>query len=224
MLDHARRRRITERSVRDRDVALPRRRWVVAGSSSEALRSPRRQVRSPRWRRRSQRHRPPRDTSPSTPLRLCDTRPGPGRNFGFSRVGSNVTRVKIAGRTIGGVTVPADATAAVFTVVGINRAHGRNYLSAYPAGTTWPGTSSVNMPSRNAAAPNLVTVQLGSGSVDILANKPADIVLDLAGVYVPAAGGRSKDGRYREIELRRVDRHPEPRVPSRAGTPTCEST
>ncbi len=138
------------------------------------------------------------------PLRLCDTRAGAGRNFGFSRVGSNVTRVKVAGRTIGGVTVPADATAAVFTVVGINRANGRNFLSAYPAGTTWPGTSSVNMPSRNAAAPNLVTVQLGSGSVDILANKPADIVLDLAGVYVPAAGGRSKDGRYREIELRRV--------------------
>ena len=82
-----------------------------------------------------------------TPLRLCDTRPGPGGNFGFTRVGSKVTRVKIAGRTIGSVTVPADATAAVFTVVGINRAAGRNYLSAYPAGTTWPGTSSVNMPS-----------------------------------------------------------------------------
>lgn len=139
-----------------------------------------------------------------TPLRLCDTRPGSGRNFGFIRVGAKVTRVKIAGRTIGSVTVPADATAAVFTVVGINRTNGRNYLSAYPAGTTWPGTSSVNMPSLNAASPNLVTVQLGGGSVDILANKPADIVLDLAGVYVPASGGRSKEGRYREIELRRV--------------------
>jgi len=65
------------------------------------------------------------------------------------------------------------------------------------------------MPWLNAAAPNLVTVQLGNGSVDILANKPADIVVDLAGVYVPAevaADGeaRSKDGRYREIALRRV--------------------
>jgi hypothetical protein len=139
-----------------------------------------------------------------TPLRLCDTRPGAGRNFGYRRVGSKVTRVEIAGRTIGDVTVPADATAAVFTVVGINRAAGGNYLSAYPAGSTWPGTSSVNMPSLNAASPNLVTVQLGSGSVDILANKPADIVLDLAGVYVPADGGRSKEGRYREIALRRV--------------------
>ena len=141
---------------------------------------------------------------PLTPLRACDTRSGAGRNFGYTRVGSNVTRVKIAGRTIGDVEVPADATAAVFTVVGINRTTGRNYLSAYPAGSTWPGTSSVNMPWLNAAAPNLVTVQLGSGSVDILANKPADIVVDLAGVYVPADDGRSKDGRYREIALRRV--------------------
>ena len=141
---------------------------------------------------------------PLTPLRVCDTRSGTGRNFGYTRVGGNVTRVQIAGRTIGGVTVPADATAAVFTVVGINRTTGRNYLSAYPAGSTWPGTSSVNMPWLNAAAPNLVTVQLGSGSVDILANKPADIVLDLAGVYVPADDGRSRDGRYREIALRRV--------------------
>ncbi len=139
-----------------------------------------------------------------TPLRLCDTRPGAGRNFGFTRVGSNVTRVKIAGRAVGAVTVPADATAAVFTVVGINRNAGRNYLSAYPAGTPWPGTSSVNMPSLNAAAPNLVTVQLGNGSVDILANKPADIVVDLAGVYVPAENGRSTEGRYREIAPRRV--------------------
>jgi len=139
-----------------------------------------------------------------TPMRLCDTRPGPGRNFGFTKVGSRVTRVQIAGRTIGDVTVPANAAAAVFTVVGINRNDGRNYLSAYPGGTAWPGTSSVNMPSLNAAAPNLVTVQLGNGAVDILANKPADIVVDLAGVYIPATDGRSKEGRYREISLRRV--------------------
>ena len=144
---------------------------------------------------------PIRGADPRATLRHAARR---GPELRVQPVAGNITRVKIAGRTIGGVTVPADATAAVFTVVGINRTSGRNYLSAFPAGTTWPGTSSVNMPSRNAAAPNLVTVQLGNGSVDILANKSADIVVDLAGVYVPAAGGRSKDGRFREIALRRV--------------------
>lgn len=137
------------------------------------------------------------------PLRLCDTRPGSGRNFGFTRSGF-VTRVQIAGRTIGGVTVPANATAAVFTLVGINRAASGNFLSAYPTGTAWPGTSSLNMPFLNAVIPNLVTVRLGAGSVDILANRPSDVILDLAGVYVPSDSGREKEGRFQEISPRRV--------------------
>ena len=137
------------------------------------------------------------------PLRLCDTRPGPYRNFGFTRTG-NVTRVAIAGRTVGSVTVPADATAAVFTLVGIHRGGGRNYLSAFPAGTAWPGTSSVNMPFPDAVEANLVTVQFGGGAVDVLADQPADVILDLAGVYIPAASARSTDGRYQEIGARRV--------------------
>ena len=131
-----------------------------------------------------------------TPLRLCDTRPG--KNFGFTRTGK-VTRVQIAGRTVNGVTVPSNATAAVFTLVGINRTGGNNFLSAFPAGSTWPGTSSLNMTYRNAVVPNLVTVQLGSGSVDVFSNGNSDVILDLAGVYVPSAAGRERGGRFREI-------------------------
>jgi hypothetical protein len=131
-----------------------------------------------------------------TPVRLCDTRPD--RAFGYTQIGS-VTRVQIAGRTDRGVTVPADATAAVFTVVGINRSADRNFLSAFPTGTAWPGTSSVNMLSLNAIVPNLVTVRLGGGSVDILADGAADVILDLAGVYVPSVTGRETAGRFREV-------------------------
>jgi hypothetical protein len=131
-----------------------------------------------------------------SPVRLCDTRPG--RSFGFTQTGS-IRRVAIAGRTDGGVSVPADATAAVFTLVGINRTAERNFLSAFPAGTAWPGTSSVNMTYLNAIVPNLVTVRLGNGSVDILADRAADVILDLAGVYVPSATGRETRGRFREV-------------------------
>ncbi len=130
------------------------------------------------------------------PLRLCDTRPG--RSFGFTRAGA-ITRVKIAGRTINGVTVPADATAAVFTLVGINRTFGNNFLSAFPTGNAWPGTSSLNMTYLNAIEPNLVTTRLGNGSVDVLADGASDVILDLAGVYVPSPTGREKAGRFREI-------------------------
>lgn len=131
-----------------------------------------------------------------TPLRLCDTRPG--KSFGFTRSG-NVTRVQIAGRTVSGVTVPSNATAAVFTLVGINRTDDRNFLAAFPTGATWNGTSSLNMGYRNAIIPNLVTVRVGNGSVDILDDGNADVILDLAGVYIPSDDGRESAGRFREI-------------------------
>lgn len=140
---------------------------------------------------------------PLTPVRLCDTRSGAGRNFGFTSPSSKITRVKIAGREIGDITVPADATAAVFTLVGINRSSQRNYLSAFPAGTTWPGTSSLNMGFLNAVVPNLVTVKLGDGSVDILSNRSSDVIVDLAGVYVPSETSE-KAGRYQGFAPRRV--------------------
>jgi hypothetical protein len=158
------------------------------------------------------------------PLRRCDTRPGSGRNFGFSRSGK-VTRVKIAGRTINGVTVPADAEAAVLTLVGINRVASGNYVSVYLTGTAWPGASSLNMPFLNAVIPNLVTVRLGNGSVDILANHAADVILDLAGVYVPSVSGREKNGRYQEISPRRVlDTRNAPGKPGRGSTVRVDLT
>ena len=138
---------------------------------------------------------------PLNPLRMCDTRPL--FNFGYSSRSGKVTRVRIAGRTVDGVEVPANATAAVFTVVGINRSPQRNYLAAYPTGTAWPGTSSLNMPFLNAIVPNLVTVKLGNGSVDILSDSPSDIILDLAGVYV-ASESTEKEGRFQQLSPRRV--------------------
>ncbi len=138
---------------------------------------------------------------PLNPLRMCDTRPS--FNFGYTSRTRRVTRVKIAGRTVDGVKVPDDATAAVFTLVGINRTTNGNYLAAYPTGTAWNNTSSLNMPFLNAVVPNLVTAKLGNGSVDILSDSPSDIILDLAGVYV-ASGSSSKEGRYQELTPRRV--------------------
>jgi hypothetical protein len=138
---------------------------------------------------------------PLNPLRLCDTRPS--FNFGYSSRSGKVTRIQIAGRTVDGVQVPANATAAVFTVVGINRSPQRNYLAAYPTSTAWSGTSSLNMPYLNAIVGNLVTVKLGNGSVDILSDSASDIIVDLAGVYV-ASDATEKEGRYQQVSPRRV--------------------
>jgi hypothetical protein len=140
-----------------------------------------------------------------TPTRLVDTRARFG-NFGYTRVNSKVIRVQVTGRTINGTTdtVPDEASAAVFTLVGINQSTVGNFLSAYPTGTSWPGTASLNMTGLNNVSPNLVTVKLGQGgAVDVLADKGCEIVLDLVGVYVPTGGEPVREGRYRLLPVPR---------------------
>jgi hypothetical protein len=134
-----------------------------------------------------------------TPTRLVDTRPQMG-NFGYTRVDDKVIRIQVTGRQINGTSdlVPVEASAAVFTLVGINRSEAGNYLSAYPTGTPWPGTASLNMSGSGDVSPNLVTVKLGDGgAVDVLSNRSSEIVLDLVGVYVPTAGEPVREGRYK---------------------------
>ncbi len=138
---------------------------------------------------------------PLTPRRLTDTRKG----IGFRRLDADTIRVKVAG--VGGA--PADAVAAVLTVTGVNRTSGGNWISAYPAGTAWPGTSSLNCAFFDHRVANLVTVKLGTsgaakGYVDIRSRSTTDVVVDLAGVYVPAAAATS-EGRFVAVDpVRRV--------------------
>ena len=115
------------------------------------------------------------------PSRLADTR----RRTGYTRLGPNTIRVKVAG--IAGV--PPDAAAAVLTVTAVNRTNGGNWISAYPSGTAWPGTSSLNCASFDQRVANPVTVKLGAGGfVDIRSKSPTEIIVDVAGAYRPAAG------------------------------------
>lgn len=142
-----------------------------------------------------------------TPTRLVDSRPEEG-DFGYTRIDDRVIRVQVTGREINGSTdtVPEEATAAVFTLVGLNRSLAGNFLSAYPTGTNWPGTANLNMTGWNDVSPNLVTVRLGrGGAVDIYGQWGAEIVLDLVGVYVPTGGEAVRAGRYRLLSsVRRV--------------------
>ncbi|MBG7604935.1 MAG: hypothetical protein IZT58_09905, partial [Actinobacteria bacterium] len=108
-----------------------------------------------------------------TPTRLCDTRPRGGFpvGFGYDRVNATTIRVKVAGNG----AIPTDAVAAVLTVTGVKR-DGSNWISAFPAGEGWPGTSSVNIGAADSAVANLVTVKLGAGgSVDVLSESPCDL-------------------------------------------------
>lgn len=126
------------------------------------------------------------------PERLCDTRARPNlpAGYGYVRLDDRTIRVTVAGNK----GVPADGVAAVLTVTGVSYGTG-NWLSVYPAGTGFPGTSNVNFTPFDSAVANLVTVKLGEGgAVDILSENHADVIVDVAGVYrptaVPVAAGR----------------------------------
>ncbi len=117
---------------------------------------------------------------PVDPQRFCDTR----RGFGFQRLNGTTIRVPIGGVR----SVPKGAVAVALTLTGVNLSGG-NWLSAYPAGTAWPGTSSSNSEYYSQAVANLVTVKLGvGGAVDVRSLAASHVVVDVSGYYVPASG------------------------------------
>ena len=140
------------------------------------------------------------------PQRLCDTRARPGlpAGYGYVRLDANTIRVTVAGNG----AIPADGVAAVLTVTGVNRGT-ENWLSVFPAGGGFPGTSNVNFTAFDTAVANLVTVKLGAGgAVDILSYRDCDVIVDVAGIYrptaVPVAAGRYQalDNAVRALDTR----------------------
>jgi alpha-tubulin suppressor-like RCC1 family protein len=85
-------------------------------------------------------------------------------------------------------TVPASATAVVLTVTGARATHD-TFVTAWPSGSTRPGTSTVNVP-RYGTTSNLTTVPLGPGRKVNLYNHVGelDLLADLAGFYTPEFG------------------------------------
>ncbi|MEO7372090.1 MAG: sortase [Ilumatobacteraceae bacterium] len=138
------------------------------------------------------------------PVRLADTRPDQG-SFGYTPIGGGVIRIQVAGR--GGV--PADATAAVLTVTGVNTTRA-GYVTVYPSGTDLPTASNVNFDGAGQVMANMVTVKIGAGgSVDVYMQRPMDVAVDVSGAYVPVSGpvanGRlitRPDGAFRVLDTR----------------------
>ena len=138
------------------------------------------------------------------PSRLADTRPDYG-SFGYSRITDQIVRVQVAGH--GGV--PANATAAVLNVTGVNTT-APGYVTVYPSGTDLPTASNVNFDGAGQVMANMVTVKLGvDGSVDVYMQRKMDVAVDVSGAYVPVAGPVSKgrlvtrpDGAFRVLDTR----------------------
>ena len=127
-------------------------------------------------------------------FRLADTRqPANGRYPYVTTATSKGRHIQV--QVTGRLGVPMDATAAVLTITAINDA-GDNFVTAYPSGVTRPDVSILNMAGENQVVANLVTVQLGSdGSVEVESDDDCELIVDVAGVFVPTSAPVSS-GRY----------------------------
>lgn len=121
-----------------------------------------------------------------TPSRLLDTRSaGSGVAVRCRLGGSGRLDVKVTG--VGGV--PASGVGAVvLNLTGVSPDAG-TWLGAYPAGTAWPGNSSVSI-ARQAITSTMVVVPVGSNGMISLRNGGGrtDALVDIVG-YHPLSGG-----------------------------------
>lgn len=141
-------------------------------------------------------------------VRLADNRKGPTGPYPYTEVGSQATRQRIRVQVTGREGIPAEATAAVFTLTAVNRG-GDNFVIAYPTGIATPDVSNANLAGPYEEAANLATVRLGSGgAIDVETHAAAELIVDVAGYYVPVtaavAAGRfvSLDDPVRVIDTR----------------------
>ena len=126
---------------------------------------------------------------PVGPLRLSDTRQD---DCGCRRLDARTVRVQVSGRK----DVPSGAVAAAVTVTAIpNGRHG--FVTAYPAATSRPPTSTVNADPARVVANSAVIPLSADGAIDVYALEPTDVVIDLAGLFVPNDAARA--GRFQPV-------------------------
>lgn len=110
---------------------------------------------------------------PTTPQRLLDTRVSGPRLFAFGT------------REVSGV---AGAAALVTNVTAVD-ADWRGYVTAYPAGTGRPGTSTVNPGYHDHTVANLAITRLSERGIAYFALGGTDLVVDVTGHFTGAAVG-----------------------------------
>jgi hypothetical protein len=122
---------------------------------------------------------------PVGPLRLADTRNGTG----FTRLNARTIRVAVQG-----AGVPADATAVILTVT-VASTRDAGYVTVWPDGGPRPTTSNLNSTGAGQTLAATVSTPLHSGAVAIYATMAAEVIVDVTGVFVPAADGATS-GRF----------------------------
>lgn len=129
---------------------------------------------------------------PITPCRIIDTRPeGTVGSRSAPLAGGQSHTVSVVG-SVGGCSLPADATALVLNVTAIAPT-AAGFLTVYPEGDR-PVASSLNWSAGEPAVPNAVTVDVpASGKVSFFTNAGSvHLAVDVNGYYVD----HNHDDRY----------------------------
>ncbi len=108
---------------------------------------------------------------PRTPVRLLDTRTG-----AKPAAGSDIA-----------VTVPTGIAAAALSLA-VTQPAAAGWVSAYPCGTAWPGTSTVNFAAGQTIAASSITKPGTDGKVCFRTLVSTHLVVDLMGVFNPGSG------------------------------------
>lgn len=113
------------------------------------------------------------------PKRIVDTRTGTGGHRGALGAGGTLT-VDVA--------VPDGTTAVAINLTG-TAASGSTYLTAYPGGTAFPGTSNVNLSRSDPASAAFAVVAVHDGAITVRnASGTAHVVVDEVGYFTTAGG------------------------------------
>jgi hypothetical protein len=120
---------------------------------------------------------------PVAPTRILNTTSGAGA---CRLAPKGRLDVKVTG--VGGV--PSTGVGAVALTIMGYKASGATYLSAYPAGTTWNGTSSLNIPAGGTVATTVIVpvgsdgrVSIGNGAASV------DVLVDVSAYFTTATTG-----------------------------------
>ena len=129
---------------------------------------------------------PPSRFVPVGPERLVDTRAG---KCGCTRLDASTIRVQVTGRF--GIAHGARAVAITVTAIEPRAA---TFVTAWPAGTARPDTSTVNAGLGQTVANAAIVPLSAAGAIDLFSPAEIDLVVDVTGVFVAAASARS--GRF----------------------------
>ncbi|MFN0112129.1 MAG: S8 family serine peptidase, partial [Blastocatellia bacterium] len=120
------------------------------------------------------------------PVRLLDTRAGQaGCDAPGAMIAGGTSRTQTAaGRTCGGLTIPANAKALTGNITTVES--GGGYLTLYPSDASQPTVANSNY-APNQVLNNVFTVGLGAsdGAFKIFVTSSTNVVVDVTGYYAP---------------------------------------